>query len=395
MLDESNQISFNPYVYDRLDVATRSEPIYGYDARRSIQLQRAELLQSFHRVLDSGNLILGQEVSAFEVEFAEYIGSKHAIGVSSGTDALIAAMKVLGIGQGHEVITVANGPVPTAAAIQAVGATPCFVDVEPNSLQMDPVQMRSAIRSQTRCVIPVHLYGQSAPMIDIADICRQYGIFLIEDCAQAHGTHFANQHVGGFGDISCFSFYPTKNLGALGDAGMCVTNDAHLSQRLREVGQYGYRERQRIAYSNGINCRLDELQAAFLRTQLPNLRAKIARRHEIAEFYLTRLRNLPFCLPEAGSDSKPSWHQFVIRCRQRSKLIDFLRHKKIFASIHYEWPVHSMPAFSSTSIVPFPMPVTELACKQVVSLPVFPELLLHELERVVRALHEAVQNDID
>lgn len=395
MLEESlERVSAFP-VSESIERGRYLEPIAGYDARKTLQNLRTELFESFRRVLDSGTLILGPEVALFEQEFASFVDCKHAVGMSSGTDALIIAMKALGIGQGDEVITVANGPVPTVAAIRAVGATPCFIDVDPVFLQMDPVQLRTSIRSATRCVIPIHLYGHAAPITDISRICQEHGLSLIEDCAQAHGTRFAGKHVGGFGSIGCFSFYPTKNLGALGDAGMCVTNDPKLADKIREFGQYGFRDHQRIAHSEGTNARLDELQAAFLRPMLRYLENKLVRRQEIAAFYSTHCAQVPFKLPASMQGTAPSWHQFVIRCNQRDKLIKFFKDRGILAGIHYPWPVHTMPAFCQTAFVLSSMLHTETACREVVSLPMHAELTSSEVQRVVDAMVAAHRNGID
>jgi aminotransferase EvaB len=392
MLEEAAEVraSISP-----VESAQTVDLITGYDARKTMQNFRSVLMESLQRVLDSGALILGSEVAAFEQEFATFVECEHAIGMSSGTDALIVALKALGVGHGDEVITVANGPVPTAAAIRAVGATPCFVDIDPNHLQMDPVRLRDSIRRTTRCVIPIHLYGHAAPILEISRICQEHELFLIEDCAQAHGTRFADKHVGGFGHVGCFSFYPTKNLGALGDAGMCVTDDPVLANKIREVGQYGFRDNQRIAYLEGLNARLDELQAAFLRPMLRCLESKLTRRSEIAEYYRDRLTGLPFLLPAEVLGTTSSWHQFVLRCKQRDKLLEFLKGKGVIAGIHYQWPVHKMPPFCQPDTALSPMLHTETACREVISLPMYPELEPCHLKRVVDSVIEASRHGIE
>lgn len=361
-----------------------------FDYLEGFQLQRGKILEAIARVLDSGTLILGPEVTAFENEFAHYVDSKHAIGVSSGTDALIVALRVLDIGPGHEVITVANGPVPTIAAIRAVGATPCFIDIDSNSLQMDPQLVSQAITSATRCVLPIHLYGSPAPVFRIAEICREHGLVLIEDCAQAHGTIVDDRHAGTIGKIGCFSFYPTKNLGGFGDGGMCVTDDPVLAERMREQRCYGFRN-DRVAHVEGLNCRLDELQAACLRVRLDYLPASLARRREIALYYHEQLACLNLQLPLILSYGEPSWHQFVVRFAQRDAWIQWLAKQQITVGVHYEHPVHLMPAYLPFTGGPGALPITEQVCKEVISLPIFPELHRDEMARVCQALRSGVE----
>lgn len=395
MLRDLSSQDVNTTRISDVEIGYRLAPVVGYDARRMVERHKVEVLQAIQRVLESGSLILGPEVAAFENEFAQYVGCQHAVGMASGTDALIVAMKAIGIGPGDSVITVANGPVPTAAAIRAVGATPCFVDIDPDTLQMDVVQLRSAICQRTKCVILVHLYGYATDISEILNVCKQQELFLIEDCAQAHGTTFDGRHVGGFGDIGCFSFYPTKNLGALGDAGMCVTNNPIWEQKLREIAQYGFRGGSRIAICDGVNSRLDAMQAAILRALLPHLSRKLERKREIANHYTEHLSNTPIKLTSVLPLVQPSWHQFVVRCRQRDKMLEFLRQRSVQASVHYEWPVHTMPAFARTSETKSRMKETQMACKQVLSLPIQPELQSHEVSRVTHAIQDALQKGID
>jgi len=391
MLEDSSDQKAVGFSTNQPRNASEETVVSGYDASRSLAAYAQELSAALQRVIRSGGLILGAEVAAFEREFANYVGSAHAIGMASGTDALVAAMKALGIGPGDEVITVANGPVPTVAAIVAVGAIPCFVDIDPRHLQIDPCLVKSAIGPATKCIIPVHLYGYAAPVEALAEICEDRGLHMIEDCAQGHGTRLGSRHVGGFGGIGCFSFYPTKNLGALGDAGMCVTDDDNLAQRLLEIRQYGFRGGRRIAYSDGMNSRLDEVQAAFLRVFLPRLPEKLNRRREIAAYYARHLNQSPLLLPEFLANSNPSWHQFIARSLKRDEVREFLNKRRVQTGIHYEWPLHKMPAFSHRCRLGSSLSVTEMVCKQVFSLPIAPELEEHELKQVVDALSEAVE----
>lgn len=361
-----------------------------FDYLDGFQLQRSKILEAIARVLDSGTLILGPEVTAFENEFAQYVNCKHAIGVSSGTDALVVALRVLDIGSGHEVITVANGPVPTIAAIRAVGATPRFIDVDPNNLQMDPQLVSQAITSATRCVLPIHMYGSPAPVFCIEKICREHGLALVEDCAQAHGTIVGDQHAGTIGKIGCFSFYPTKNLGGFGDGGMCVTEDPILAARMREQRCYGFRN-DRVAHVEGLNCRLDELQAACLRVRLEYLPTSIAVRRQIAFYYQEQLACLDLQLPLIPSCGESSWHQFVVRFSRRDAWIQWFAKQQISVGIHYEHPVHLMPAYLRIAGGPDALPITERVCKEVISLPIFPELRRDDMARVCQALRSGVE----
>jgi dTDP-3-amino-2,3,6-trideoxy-4-keto-D-glucose/dTDP-3-amino-3,4,6-trideoxy-alpha-D-glucose/dTDP-2,6-dideoxy-D-kanosamine transaminase len=349
----------------------RKIPVFDY--LEGLNTRREEILSAIARVIDSGTLILGPEVAAFEREFAEFVGARFAIATSSGTDSLIIALRSRGIGYGDEVITVANGPVPTIAAIRAVGATPRFVDVDPVTLQIDPRLIRAAVTPATRCVIPIHLYGYPAPVQQIADICADFGLELIEDCAQAHGTLISGQHAGDFGSMGCFSFYPTKNLGAFGDAGMVVTNDEAIAALLREQACYGFRG-DRIAHSQGLNCRLDELQAACLRVQLQYLPSALARRESIARRYIELMTGLGLVLPAWPTSGSAAWHLFVIRVKSRAQWIDWLAQRHIQVGVHYPTPVHLMPAYRGFAAGEGSLPVTEQACREVISLPMFPEL---------------------
>ncbi|MEQ1830498.1 MAG: DegT/DnrJ/EryC1/StrS family aminotransferase [Pirellula sp.] len=376
------------------DTRQTAKEIPAFDYRRGWELQREEIMNAIASVIDSGCLILGPNVRAFEQEFSQFVGSSHAVGISSGTDALIAAMLALDVGPGNEVITVANGPVPTATAIRSVGAIPVFVDVDPVTLQMDVNELKLAISSSTRCVIPLHLYGIPAPTIEIARICQDNELSLIEDCAQAHGTKILERHVGTAGRIGCFSFYPTKNLGAFGDAGMCVTNDPELDVRLRELRQYGFRGKERIAHDHGINGRLDELHAACLRVRLRHLDEALARRKEIAGQYLGQLQGLPVGLPAVPLFGDSSWHQFVVRVQERTRWIKFLEEQHVQVGVHYEWPVHRMPGFLKTSRACGRLSSTLNACVEVMSLPIFPELRSDEIARVVQAIRRGVNSGL-
>lgn len=367
--------------------------IPAFDYRRSLVDQRAEIMTAMARVLDSGSLILGPEVTAFEQEFASFVGSRYAVGMSSGTDALIVALRTLDVRPGDEVITVANGPAPTVAAIRAVGAEPRFVDIDPATYQIAPKLVARAITSRTRCILPLHLYGHPAPVEQLVALSRDHGIALVEDCAQAHGAYISAQHAGTYGEIGCFSFYPTKNLGAFGDAGMCVTNNEQLAARLREQACYGFR-RDRIAHSEGLNCRLDELQAACLRVRLKYLPAALGKRNTIAHQYLAGLAETALELPAQSPNDQAAWHQFVIRVTQREKWIQWFASQRIEVGVHYPVAVHLMPAYRALGYAHGSLPATEEACRQVLSLPMYPELSSTEIERVVAAVHTGLASGL-
>lgn len=356
-----------------------------FDYRPGYLELKEQIDDAIRRVLDSGQLILGPEVRAFEQEFAAYVGVPGAVGVNSGTDALILALRSLGVGSDAEVITVANAGVPPVAAIRAAGATPRFVDVDPETLLMDPAQLEGARTERTRCVLPVHLYGQPAPLAPILEFAERHGLGVIEDCAQAHGASYCGAHVGGFGSVGCFSFYPTKNLGAFGDGGLCVCRDPDLEQRLRALRNYGFRD-DRHAHFEGLNSRLDEIQAAVLRVKLRRLSRAIEVRRELAQGYIEGLAGSPYRPVELTPDGEHAFHLLVVRAPDRPRLIEHLNRAEIGFGIHYPEPVHLMEAYSFLGYRAGDLPVTEKACETVISLPLFPGLEAGEVEQVVKAL---------
>jgi dTDP-4-amino-4,6-dideoxygalactose transaminase len=366
-----------------------TSPVRTFDLVRNLAAAREEILQCIGRVLDSGTIILGPETEAFESEFAAMSGVEYAIGVASGTDALILGLRACGVQSGDEVITVANTAVPTASAIRAIGAIPVFADVSDDTLLMDPVQVESLITPRTRVLLPVHLYGQIARMQELQAIAERNHLRILEDCAHAHGATLDGQHAGTFGDVGCFSFYPTKNIGALGDAGLCITNRPELASRIRELRMYGF-DRHRIALCDGLNSRLDEIQAAILRVRLRHFAGNQQRRHAIARRYSERLQGLPVTLPVPDERRQHAWHQFVIRSQNRSALIESFRRNEIGWGIHYEYCLHRMPAFAGFFDQTKSLPITEKAACEILSLPVSPELTDEECDRVILALQEAL-----
>jgi dTDP-4-amino-4,6-dideoxygalactose transaminase len=362
-----------------------------FDLKKQYESIKAEIDGATRRVYASGWFILGPETEAFEQEFADYIGVKYGVGVNSGTDALHLAIRALGIGKGDEVITVPNTAVATVAAIEMAGATPVLCDVRADSMNMDADSFAAAITSKTRAVIPVHLFGQAAELDAIIGIARQYRLAVIEDCAQAHGATYQGQKVGSLGDIACFSFYPTKNLGAYGDGGAVVTNDARLAERVKLLRQYGWRARYESEIS-GVNTRLDELQAALLRVKLKYLPAWTQARRERASLYTELLPNKRVHPPSEMTYGAHVYHLYVVQCDEsagasRDYLALFLKEREIGTAIHYPTPIHSQSAYQARAPIGS-LPVAEKLAREILSLPLYPELALADIRAVAAALRE-------
>lgn len=357
------------------------------DLKRQYESIRGEIDSAISRVFACGQFILGEEVKAFEHEFAEYCGVDYAVGVGSGTEALHLALMACDIGDGDEVITVSHTAVATVIAIEMAGARPVFVDIDPQRYTLDPSQLKIAITPRTKAIIPVHLYGCPADLsIGFHWLAWEQGLMVIEDCAQAHGATYMGQKVGSLGDIGCFSFYPTKNLGAYGDGGMVVTKDAELASRVRELRQYGWKERY-VSQTKGICSRLDELQAAILRVKLRHLDEWNLQRQWIAHFYDEALGGVnQFTLPYKSMESKHVYHNYVVLTPKRDELRAFLQERGIGTLIHYPLAVHQQPAYRS--IPPISLPHTEKVAKEVLSLPLYPELREEEVIEVCEAIKE-------
>lgn len=346
---------------------------------------RSEIDAAIACVLDAGHYILGEETRAFEREFAEYVGVEHAIGVGSGTEALHLALRACGIGPGDEVATVSHTAVATVAAIDLAGAAPVLVDIDPHAYTLDPQQLERVITPRTKAVIPVHLYGAPADLESIVSIARRHGLKVIEDCAQAHGATYRGRRVGSWGDIAAFSFYPTKNLGAIGDGGLVATNDAQLAERARLLREYGWSERY-VSSISGWNSRLDELQAAILRVKLRYLDADNARRRELAAIYDEMLPP-GVHRPAAPDGCVHVYHLYVIRHPRRGPLAAYLRDKGIGTGIHYPVPIHLQPAYRGRLAGAGALPETERAAREVLSLPIYPELTTDQARQVAEAIH--------
>ena len=364
-----------------------SHPILQANPLATFEELRGVIQTAINRVLESGSYILGQEVRTFESEFARFIGCSHCVAVNSGTDALVMALKALGIGEGDEVITVSHTAVATVAAIQLCGAVPVLVDVDRESYCMDPHLLETVLSVNTKAILPVHLYGHPADMPPILEFAKKHGLYVIEDCAQAHGTKINGQIVGSFGDISCFSFYPTKNLGALGDGGAVLTNNTSLAEKLLLLRQYGWRERY-ISEIQGLNTRLDEIQAAILNVKLAFLDDDNQRRQKIADLYTQRLRETRYKLPVTAVNAVHTWHQYVIQTDNREALRAFLQQNHVGTGVHYPQAIHQQPAYSGLLRGANHLPATEELIPRILSLPMYPQLPLVDVERVCDLLLE-------
>lgn len=361
-----------------------------FDLKKQYETIRSEVDDVFSRVLMKGSFILGAEVSTFEKEFAEYCGAAHAVGVASGTEALQLALWACGVGAKDEVIAPAHTAVATIAAIEALGAKPVLVDININSYTLNPNLIAQKITSRTRAIVLVHLYGYPADMNSVLQIAREKNLYVIEDCAQAHGATYQGYKVGSWGHLAAFSFYPTKNLGAFGDGGAVVTNDLEMAEKIQNLRQYGWRERY-VSSVKGMNSRLDELQAGILRVKLQHLDAWNLRRKQLAEIYFDLLSSTGVVLPSLPHDGEHVFHQFVIRCSRRDELQEYLRQQGIHTLIHYPVPIHLQPAYLDLGQGVGSFPNSELASREVLSLPIYPELTDEVVAKICRQIAKFFQ----
>lgn len=355
------------------------------DLRAAFLPIRERLLKEFESILDGMNLFLGPNVQAFEREFSDYCEAANGVGLGSGTDALLAALLACEIGPGDEVIVPSHTFFATVEAIIHAGATPVMVDVEPNRMTIDPEEVKKALTSATKAIIPVHLYGHPADMDSIMALALERKLRVIEDCAQAHGARYRGKRCGSIGDVGCFSFYVTKNLGAYGEAGFVTTRDGALAERIRLYRHHGH-ETKFSHVLIGYNWRMDELQAATLRLKLGHLDDNNKRRRAIAHRYDQALADVGITLPSAGADAEPVYHLYPIRLEERDALQDHLARHGVGTGIHYKIPAHQQPALARHAHRRGTMKVTEKVCAQLLSIPIYPEMEEAQIDHVVSAI---------
>ena len=344
-----------------------------------------EVDAAINRTLESGWYILGENVKLFEKEFAEYCGAKFGVGVGNGLEALQLAMLAYGVGNGDEVLTVSNTAVATVLAVSSTGAKPIFVDVDPETYGMDVSQIENKITHKTKAILPVHLFGHAVDMNPIIEIAEENNLVVIEDACQAHGTEYRGRRVGGIGHAGCFSFYPTKNLGAYGDGGMIITNEAEIAEKLLSLRNYGQKVRY-IHQFKGLNSRLDEMQAAVLRVKLTHLDEWNQKRRENAKLYSELLQGSSVATPVEKDYSKPNYHLYVVKSQRRDELQRFLETNGICTLIHYPIPVHLQKAFEDLGISRGSLPITEKTANEILSLPIFPELTEGQIEKIANTI---------
>jgi dTDP-4-amino-4,6-dideoxygalactose transaminase len=366
------------------------------DLTRQYRRIEAEILLAQKRVLEKGHFILGEEVSSFEEEFARYCGVRYGVGVGSGTDALFLALKAANIGEGDEVITVSHSFIATAFAISQTGAKPIFLDIDPKFYTMDPNALEDFLkkrkRKRVKAILPVHLYGHPAEMEAIMEIARRYHLMVVEDACQAHGAEYRGRKAGSLGHLSCFSFYPTKNLGAYGDGGIVLTNERRYDERLRLLRRYGEKKKYEHV-SKGWNSRLDEIQAAILRVKLKYLDQWNGERRKKALVYKRMFENIEVRCPVENEQTRHVYHLFVIQTKKRNALQVFLKKKGIETLIHYPVPTHLQMVYKELGYRRGGLPVTEKVAREILSLPLFPELTSEEIREVQEQLKFFLSNN--
>lgn len=346
---------------------------------------KADIDTAIQEVLNSAKFILGPNEKAFEQEAADYLGVKHAVGVASGTDALVIALRALGIGKGDEVIVPAYSFFATAGTVLTVGATPVFVDIDPQTYLIDTEKITQAITERTRALLPVHLYGQAADMDEIKAIATRHALKVVEDNAQAFGATYKGVHTGALGDLGCLSFFPSKNLGAYGDAGMVTTDDAALAERVTMLRTHGWKKKY-FPEMLGYNSRLDELQAAILRVKLKHVDAWNARRREIVEVYNAHLGAAGILIPTAAADRTHVYHLYIIRVKNREVLKESLKERGIASEIYYPQPLHLAAPCRELGWQEGSLPVAEQASRETLALPLYPEMTDEQIEAVIKAV---------
>ena len=349
--------------------------------------EKEEILSAIEEVLDSGWLILGQKVKNFEEQYALYCGVKYGVGVANGTDAIFLALKALGIKAEDEVITVSNTAIPTVSAIVSTGATPVFVDINEDTYLMNVSQIERMISKRTKCILPVHLFGQCVNMDEVNYIAKKHKLFVLEDSAQSHGATYKGQKSGSMSDISAISFYPTKILGTYGDAGMVITNSEELNSKMRRLRFYGA-EKTYYAIEHGYNSRLDELHASILLKKIRHIDSYIERRRQLAYQYNELLRDTDLILPYEAEQGRHAYYLYVVRHPRRDLIIEELKKRDILVNISYPWPIHTMTGYSYLGYKNGDLPITEKVANQIFSLPLYPSLSDSEQKKVTDVLHE-------
>lgn len=346
-----------------------------------------DLHNAFERVYTRSWYIEGVEGTAFEKAFAEYCGVNYCVGTGNGLDALMLALKALGIGEGDEVIVPSNTFIATALAVTYVGATPVFAEPDIRTFNIDPARMEEKITVRTKAIMPVHLYGQPCDMDSIMKIAKKHGLYVVEDCAQAHGAVYKGRKAGSFGDAAGFSFYPGKNLGALGDAGAAVSNDEELIKKVRALGNYGSDYKYHHIYK-GNNSRLDEMQAAFLAAKLPHLERMNAERRRIAQMYMDGIKNEEVTIPYVPEYANPVWHIFGIRCKRRNELEKFLNEAGIGTNKHYPIPMHLQECYKDFGFKEGDFPIAEEISRTELSLPMYYGMTDEQIQYVIDVMNE-------
>ncbi|MGQ0838786.1 DegT/DnrJ/EryC1/StrS family aminotransferase [Actinokineospora sp.] len=362
--------------------------VWGYLAE--YEKERDDILDAVDTVFRSGKLVLGPSVDAFEREFAAYNGVAHCVGVDNGTNAIVLGLRAIGVGRGDEVITVSNTAAPTVVAIDAIGATPVFVDVDRDTYLMNVDQVAAAITERTRCILPVHLYGQCVDMAPLQALAAKHGLPIFEDCAQAHGARHHGQIAGSMGKAAGFSFYPTKVLGAYGDGGAATTDDAEVHANLRRLRYYGMESQYYVVSTPGYNSRLDEVQAEILRRKLGRLDGYIAKRQTIAARYADAFAGTDLVVPKIAEGNEHVYYVYVVRHPKRDKIIEALKAHDIFLNISYPWPVHTQSGFAHLGYGTGSLPVTEEVAGEIFSLPMFASLTDLDQERVVDKVRDVL-----
>ncbi|MFF2651581.1 DegT/DnrJ/EryC1/StrS family aminotransferase [Streptomyces sp. NPDC058045] len=363
-----------------------------WDYLLEYEKERADILEAVEKVFQSGQLVLGESVRGFEEEFAAYHGVSHCVGVDNGTNAIKLGLQALGVGPGDEVITVSNTAAPTVVAIDAIGATPVFVDVRDEDFLMDTTKVEAAITDRTKCLLPVHLYGQCVEMAPLEEIAARHGLKIFEDCAQAHGARHHGRLAGTMGNAAAFSFYPTKVLGAYGDGGATVTSEEAVDRKLRRLRFYGMDDVYYTLETPAHNSRLDEVHAEILRRKLTRLDTYVADRRAVAERYADGLGDTDLVLPRLAEGNDHVYYVYVVRHPERDRILEALKAHDIHLNISYPWPVHTMTGFSHLGYETGSLPVTESLAKEIFSLPMYPSLPVGLQDKVISAVRDVLSS---